>query len=191
MAEFLKSQLDYVFFLYGLAFLLLIPISVFLRRRAYGLLSWFWLGWFAATHSANEWLDLLALNFGSGTLFDIARLFLLIISFVCLAEFGRHSIVTIRGHGPGRWILALMVGLVALGGLAGLAGVNAATRYGLGLVGGLGAAWALYYAAKTLPLGTRQLQAAALGMMFYALAAGLVPNPAPFFLLQSLIANLF
>jgi PAS domain S-box-containing protein len=49
------------------------------------------------------------------------------------------------------------------------------------LVGGLWAARALFFAAKTLPLGTRQLQTAALGMALYALAAGLVPNPAPFF----------
>jgi PAS domain S-box-containing protein len=181
MADFLKSQLDYIFFFYGLAFLLLIPVCVFLRRRSYGHLAWFWLGWFAATHSANEWLDLLALNFGSGTVFDLARLALLIISFASLAEFGRHSIVTIRGHGPGHWVLALMVGLAALGGLAGLAGLNAATRYILGLVGGLGAAWALFLASKTSIPGARQLQTAALGMVGFALATGLVPNSAPFF----------
>lgn len=181
MGDFLKSQLDYIFFFYGLAFLLLIPICVFLRRRSYSHLAWLWLGWFAATHSANEWLDLLALNFGSGTVFDLARLVLLIISFLSLAEFGRHSIVTIRGHGPGRWILALMVGLVALGGVAGLVGLNATTRYILGLVGGLGAAWALFLAAKISIPGTRQLQTAALGMAGFALATGLVPNSAPFF----------
>ena len=62
-----------------------------------------------------------------------------------------------------------------------MAGLNAAARYGLGFVGGLWAAWALFFAARTLPLGARQLQAAALGMALYALAAGLVPNPAPFF----------
>jgi hypothetical protein len=39
----------------------------------------------------------------------------------------------------------------------------------------------LFFAARTLPLGARQLQAAAVGMALYALAAGLVPNPAPFF----------
>jgi hypothetical protein len=86
-----------------------------------------------------------------------------------------------RGHGPGRWILAAMAGLAALGGLAGLPGLYAATRYVLALVGGLWAAWALFLAARTLTLGSRQLQTAALGMVGYALAAGLVPNPAPFF----------
>ena len=182
MADFLKSQLDYIFFVYGAAFFLLIPLCLFLRQRPNcGRLAWVWLGWFGATHGANEWLDLLALGLDPNPLFHLARLGILIVSFLCLAEFGRASLVALRGHGPGRGVLAVMVGLAALGGLAGLAGINAAARYGLGLVGGLWAARALFFAAKTLPLGARQLQAAALGMVLYALAAGLVPNPAPFF----------
>ncbi len=191
MADFLKSQLDYIFFVYGAAFFLLIPLCLFLRQRPNCCrLAWVWLGWFGATHGANEWLDLLALSLDPNPLFHLARLGILIVSFLCLAEFGRASMVTLRGHGPGRWVLAVMVGLAALGGLAGLAGVNAAARYGLGFVGGLWAAWALFFAAKTLPLGARQLQAAALGMALYALAAGLVPNPAPFFPPPGLITNL-
>ncbi len=182
MADFLKSQLDYISFVYGAAFFLLIPLCLFLRQRPNCCrLPWGWLGWFGATHGANEWLDLLALSLDANPLFNLARVCLLIVSFLCLAEFGRASLAALRGHGPGRWVLAVMVGLAALGGLAGLAGLNAAARYGLGLVGGLWAAWALFVAAKTLPLGARQLQAAALGMALYALAAGLVPNPAPFF----------
>jgi hypothetical protein len=181
MADFLKSQLDYIFFVYGAAFFLLIPLCLFLRQRPNCCrLAWGWLGWFGAAHGANEWLDLLALSLDANPLFNLARLGILIVSFLFLAEFGRASIVTLRGHGPDRRVLAVMVGLAALGGLAGLAGLNAAARYGLGLVGGLWAAWALFFAAKTLPLGARPFQAAAWGMALYALAAGLVPNPAPF-----------
>jgi PAS domain S-box-containing protein len=182
MADFLKSHLDYIFFVYGAAFFLLIPLCLFLRQRPNCCrLAWGWLGWFGATHGANEWLDLLALSLDANPLFNLARVCLLIVSFVCLAQFGRASLSTMRGHGPGRWVLAVMVALAALGGLAGLAGVNAAARYGLGFVGGLWAAWALFFAAKTLPLGARQLQASALGMALYALATGLVPNPVPLF----------
>jgi PAS domain S-box-containing protein len=182
MAEFFKSQLDYIFFVYGAAFLLLIPLCLFLRQRPNCCrLAWGWLGWFGATHGANEWLDLLGLSLNLHLLFNLARLGILIVSFVCLAQFGRASLSSMRNHGSGRWVLAVMVGLAASGSLAGLAGVNATVRYGLGFGGGLWAAWALFYAARTLPLGTRQLQAAGLGMALYALAAGLIPNPAPFF----------
>ena len=58
MADFLKSQLDYIFFVYGAAFFLLIPLCLFLNQRPIcGRLAWVWLGWFGATHGANEWLD--------------------------------------------------------------------------------------------------------------------------------------
>ena len=182
MAEFFKSQLDYIFFVYGAAFLLLIPLCLFLRQRPNCCrLAWGWLGWFGATHGANEWLDLLGLSLNPHPLFNLARLGILIVSFVCLAQFGRASLAALRGHSSGGWVLAVMMGLAASGSLAGLAGVNATVRYGLGFGGGLWAAWALFYAARTLPLGTRQLQATGLGMALYALAAGLIPNPAPFF----------
>ena len=192
MADFLKSQLDYIFFFYGAAFFLLVPICLFLRQRPNcARIAWIWLAWFGAIHGTNEWLDLLALNLISSHLFNLVKFGVVIISFVCLTEFGRASIVTLRGHGPGRWILAAMAGLAALGGLAGLPGLYASTRLVLGLAGGVWAAWALFVAAKTLPLGARQLQAAGLGMAFYALAAGLVPNPAPFFPPPGLITKFF
>jgi len=181
MAEFLKSQMDYIYFFYGVSFLLLVPICLFLRRRPYVSLPWLWLAWFGATHGANEWLDLLALSLGSGPVFDFVRFGLLIISYLCLAEFGRASMVILRGHGPGRWILAVMGGLTALGGVFGVAGLFVAARYILGFGGALWAAVAFLLAAQTSPPAARPLKAAALGMAGYALATGLVVNPAPFF----------
>jgi len=181
MAKFLESQLDYIFFFYGSAFLLLIPICLFLRRRSYRKLPWICLGWFGALHGANEGLDLFALSLEPGPAFDYVRLGVLVMSFVCLAEFGRAGTRTICGRGPGRWILAAMVALAGVGGLAGLAGLFAATRYVLGVAGGLWAAGTLFLATKTEPSGCRPLQIGALGMAGYALAAGLVVTPAPFF----------
>ena len=137
MAELLKSQLDYIFFFYGSAFLLLIPICLFLRRRSCRKLLWIWLGWFGALHGANELLDLLALSLETGPAFDYVRLGVLAMSLVCLAEFGRAGTRIICGRGQGRWILAAMVSLADVGVLAGLAGLFAATRYVLGLGGRL------------------------------------------------------
>jgi len=74
-------------------------------------------------------------------------------------------------------VLAVMVGLAALEP-GGLAGVNAATRYGLDWWGAYGGA-GLLVAAKTLPLGARQLQAAALGWRSIALPPA-CPNRPPF-----------
>ena len=74
MAEFLTSQLDYIFFFYGTAFLLLIPICLFLRRRSCRHLPWIWLGWFGAIHGVNEYLTLLALSLEPGPVFAFVRL---------------------------------------------------------------------------------------------------------------------
>ncbi len=153
MVEFLTSQLDYILFFYGFSFFLLIPICLFLRRKSYRKLPWIWLVWFGALHGANEGLDLLALSLEPGPAFDYVRLFVLIMSFVCLAEFGRAGTRSICGRGPGRWILAALVALAGVGGLAGLAGLFATSRYVLGMAGGLWAAGTLFLAAKTEPAG--------------------------------------
>ena len=137
MAEFLKSQLDYIYFFYGSAFLLLFPICLFLRRRSYRKLPWIWLGWFGALHGTNEGLDLFAMSLEPGPAFDYLRLGVLVMSFVCLAEFGRAGTRIICGRGPGRWILVVMVALAGVGGLAGFGGLFVATRYALGLIGGI------------------------------------------------------
>jgi PAS domain S-box-containing protein len=181
MVEFLSSQLDYIFFFYGLAFLFLVPICLFLGRRSFLKLPWIWLVWFGALHGVHEWLDLLALSLLPSLVFGIVRLALLVMSFLCLAEFGRAGTKSICGRGPGPWILAALIALVGIGGLAGLAGLFIITRYALGVVGGLWAAGALFLAMRKEPSGSRYLQLTALGMAAYALATGLVVVRAPFF----------
>jgi PAS domain S-box-containing protein len=116
-----------------------------------------------------------------GPAFDYVRLGVLVMSFVCLAEFGRASTRIICGRGPGRWVLAVMVALAGVGGLAGFGGLFVATRYVLGLIGGIWAAGALFLAARTEPSGSHALKMGALGLMGYGLAAGLVVPPVPFF----------
>lgn len=180
IADFLKTQLDYIYFFYGAAFFLLIPICLFLRRRTYYKLPWMWLLWFGAFHGTNEWLDLVALNLETDTVFNFVRLGVLIISFLCLAEFGRAGTYTIFGRGPGRWILLAMVALASLGWLAGTAGFFAVTRYVFGLVGGIWAAAALFLSIGNEPSSSRRLLIGSVGMAVYALAAGLVVPPAPF-----------
>jgi hypothetical protein len=42
MSDFFKSQLDYIFFFSGVAFLLLIPICLFLQGRMNRQIAWIW-----------------------------------------------------------------------------------------------------------------------------------------------------
>ncbi len=180
IADFFRSQMDYIFFFYGLAFILLAPICQILKRRPQPQSAWVWLGAFGAAHGVNALLGLLTLSLGSDTAFDLARLVLAAGSFVFLVEFGRAGTFTLRGRGPGRWILAALLG-VSLGGFfAGLSGFAAVSRYVLGFGGGLWAAGTLYLASKVTGAGRRAFQGAALGMLGYALT-NLVVAPAPFF----------
>ena len=181
MAEFFTSQMDYIFFFYGLSFILLLPLCHFLNRRPQRLLPWMFLGLFGLAHGLNEWLDLLALAFQGSLVLDLARVGLMIISFVLLMEFGRAGTLTLRGRAPGRWILAAFLGLAFLGGFAGFSGLCAMSRYTLGLASGLWAGWVLYLAAKLPGPGKPALLGAALGMTAYALATGLVVESRPIF----------
>jgi hypothetical protein len=61
-------QMDYIFFLYGLSFILLVSICQFLNRRIPRRLAWGWLGIFGVLHGLNEWLDLLSFSLGWGAL---------------------------------------------------------------------------------------------------------------------------
>ena len=191
MADFFRNQSDYIFFCYGLAFILLVPITHFLNRRPQRRLSWGWLGLFGAAHGLNEWLDLLALDLGRGLTFDLIRLSLLIVSYIFLVEFGRAGTLTVRGRGFGRWVLAGLLGVALLGGLSGIPGLFATSRYALGLVGGLWAAGVLWLIATPDRPGQLFLRGTALGMAAYALASGLVVNPAPFFPASQLNSNSF
>jgi PAS domain S-box-containing protein len=176
-----QNQMDVVFFVYGLALLLLAAVCVPLRKQDGGLLPWKWLALFGLTHGANEWLGLLALSVGDSPWFDGVRLGLMALSFIFLAEFGRVGTMTTGGKAPARWIFLPLLALAACGELAGMPGLNAATRYALGLTGGLWAALALLRASRAGEHGRgAPLTAASAAMALYALTTGLVTPAAAF-----------
>jgi PAS domain S-box-containing protein len=170
----LQNQMDMIFFVYGLAFLLLAAVCVSLQKREGALLPWKWLALFGLTHGVNEWLDLLALSVGDCPLFSGGRLAVMALSFMLLVEFGRAGIIAIGGKAPGRWFFVPLLALAAWGGLAGLAGLNATVRNALGLTGGLWAALALFRAARVGMKTSWGLAVSAAAMALYALATGLV-----------------
>ena len=181
MTGFFAERMDYLFFLYGLSFLLLATMVHGLSRRSGDAMPWRWLARFGLLHGGNEWLDLLALALGDDPRFAAVRLALMAASFLCLLEFGRNATAVLGRRTPGRWILSLFLALAALGGLAGLAGLNAGIRYALGFTGGLWAAWALWCYRHRPDRGRGVLGVAAAAMALYAFAAGAVVPKAPFF----------
>jgi diguanylate cyclase (GGDEF)-like protein/PAS domain S-box-containing protein len=182
MSAFFHGQMDYIFFFYGLAFIGLGVVSYILAKEASQRLAWGWLALFGFTHGANEWLDLVALSWPEVKWFGALRWAIMTASFLCLVEFGRLSLTQRRGRGPGRWLLVVLALGAGLGALDGLSGLNATTRYFLGLVGSLGAGWALCAEARQADSKCRPwLLAGGVGFIFYGLATGVVVPQAGWF----------
>jgi diguanylate cyclase (GGDEF)-like protein/PAS domain S-box-containing protein len=174
-------NMDYIYFVYGLSFILLATWTALLAGRNQPL-PWRWLALFGLLHGLNEWLDLLALSLGDSPPFRVVRLTVLIISFLPLIEFGRRSLTRQGIKTLGWWVYLPLLVLVALGGGGGISGLNAASRYALALPGGLLAGWVLWQAAGTAEGQPRLgLQLAASCMLLYSVAAGLVTPAAGFF----------
>lgn len=88
-----QSNLDIVFFFYGLAFIVMgLAILAQPRRGSvYKLASILWLlALFGLTHGTNEFLDMWVIIKGRSQTLDAVRLFFLVVSFIFLFEFGRR-----------------------------------------------------------------------------------------------------
>lgn len=182
MSTFFSNQLDFIFFFYGLAFILLgTTCWAIARSKTHGG-PWTMLGAFAFVHGFGEWLDLTALIVGDGSTFQVMRLILMTISFVLLLDFARLEAVRLGFNLPGRWVYVPLLMLVALVGVAeGLSAANAVARYAIALPGALGAGFVLAWGTRALPAGARYAaMAAAVGFVLYAVAAGAIVPAASF-----------
>ncbi len=180
--DFFLRQMDYIYFVYGFAFIVLAAVCAMLQQRNTFRLPWIWFGLFGLTHGVHEWLEMLVLSVGDYKQFAIARMGIMTLAFVFLLEFARDGWCKLKGKGPGRWIFVPMMTFVACGGkFLGIAGLYAASCYSLGFVGSLWTARTLYHAAKSKGENSIYLTIMASAMAVYAFAAGLIVLPAPFF----------
>jgi len=183
MASFFEAQLDFIIFFYGMAFILLGVVSFAIARgplvKASGLP---FLGMFGLIHGAGEWLDLAALMIGDTQHFAIARAVVMAVSFGLLMEFARLEGLRAGLKLPGRWIYVILYGAVAFAGFfGGLAIAEATSRYFIGFVGAIGSgAVVLMRAERGSPLTRKLIIAFASAMVLYAIVAGLIVAPAPF-----------
>jgi diguanylate cyclase (GGDEF)-like protein len=178
----LANQLDFIFFFYGLAFILL-GITCWTTARGVGRRgAWGALGGFGLVHGIGEWFDLAALVVGDSAVFAAARTALMTVSFVLLLEFARLEAARLGARVPGRWVhVALLSLVVAMGVLHGTAAANAVARYAIGFVGAAATSLVLARLADTLPDGARNYAiSAAIAFLLYAVSAGLIVPAAPF-----------
>lgn len=182
MAAFFESQLDFIFFFYGLAFILLGTVSFAIARIRGHESLWTVLGLFAFIHGVGEWLDLTALIVGDTPLFTAARILAMTGSFVLLTEFARLSAIQFGMKLPGRWIYLPLLAIVVVGwGSNGPDTAGALARYIFGFSGSMATALIFVEHAKRLSGVARRLAIfTAVGFAIYAVAAGAIVPAAPF-----------
>ena len=180
----MKAQLDYIFFFYGLGFVLLAAVCLALGRTRKYDLPWMWLAVFGLIHGVNEWLDLLALDLIDSDAFRAVRVCVMAVSFVCLVEFGRIGTGSAGGRLVGRWATVLLLAVGCSGCLWGWPGLNAACRYSLGFTGAIWSSLAFFAACRRAESPKDKNSLTFLGVLFvaYAIASGMiVPSVPPLF----------
>ena len=174
MTDFFAGQMDYIYFSYGLAFIMLAAVCYVMMRQKSQVLPWIWLGLFGLAHGIHEWLNIVLLTTGDSGLVKTLLVAFVVLSYLFLIEFGRAGLAGLRGKGPGPRVYVLLLLLASLGGLAGISGLDVSVRYSLGFVGGLWATSALYLAArKSDTRSGRWLFSAAIAVCLYAATTAL------------------
>jgi diguanylate cyclase (GGDEF)-like protein len=181
MFTFLSAQLDFIFFFYGMAFILLGVTCFAIARGEENRTSWLALGLFGFVHGAGEWLDLTALVIHDTPLFGIIRATVMTLSFVMLLDCARQEAVRLGLRLPGRWIYIPLLWLVAVGGVLGGTSVGVAlARYFIGFVAAAATSVVFVILAKRFSGQQRSFSIlTAVGLAAYAVAAGLVVPAAP------------
>jgi diguanylate cyclase (GGDEF)-like protein len=178
MTGFFNSQLDFILFFYGFAFILVGMVWVTVAGTHAGSEASLFrlLAAFAFIHGFGEWLDLTALEAGDNPMFAITRTAVMTVSFLCLLDSARQ-IVSV-----GRWVYVPLIALViAAGGAYGFNAANAVARYVIGFPGALAVSLVYASLAKGLAGGEKfAAYVACVAFVLYGVAAGLIVPPAPF-----------
>lgn len=184
MASFLEAQLDFIYFFYGLAFILLGAVCFAIARGPSGKAAGIGLlGLFGFIHGIGEWLDLAAFTMGDTKPFAMARTGVMLTSYGFLLEFGRRGLGYAGLRYPSPWIHLPLYGLIGVAAaFGGLASADATGRYLLCFCGATITAVAMVVRSRTYSSFTRQLSvAAAVVLAAYGVLAGLIVPAAPFF----------
>lgn len=136
MRDFLISQLDYIYFLYGSGFFLIAATCFFLYKSQKENKFWKYLGFFGVIHGINEWMDLIKIVFGESKSIAWVHILLLAVSFVFLVEIGRtNNVKTNRKDFAIKLYFVLSCFIIAGGVFYHETGLKNFIRYFLGVVG--------------------------------------------------------
>lgn len=166
--SFFTAQMDYLFFVYGLAFVLLGVVSLILHNEKSSSLAWRWLAAFGFLHGLHEWIDMFKLLSIANQLLEWIGEGMLAGSFLALLMFGKKRVS--RKKFTALLVVIIPVTLFYIWHYPD--DLSQLFRYMFGLSGALLSAFLLWhYAERTKCVN---LKFAAAGMGLYAVAAGLI-----------------
>ena len=190
--QWFQSNLDIVFLVYGLSFVIMgVAIWVHPRKDSEFQLAgilWLFVG-YAFVHAPGDFLDMWAVGRGSSEILYRFGQILTYISYPFLFEFGRR-LVGFTGRAVAWWILPIIIaGIVIAAVFSGDPWTTAHVLFGYfirfpgGLMSGLGFLW--YYSShkKTLESARvkRYFYGAGISLLAWAFFCGLVRERADFF----------
>ena len=200
ISQWSQNNLDIVFFIYGLAFVIMgIAIWVQPKKESkFEIANILWLlSGFGLIHGTNEFLDMWAIIKGRSPALDIVRSFFLIVSYLFLFEFGRR-LLRISGEKYlekitkllGWWLTSIIGFAILIFGFISTDFWETGTiwaRYLLGFPGGvlIGFGFVLYYKYKKHELESLKVKkyffCASLFFLVYGILGGLVVPKGNFF----------
>jgi PAS domain S-box-containing protein len=180
----MTANLDYIFFFYGLSFIILSALLYPLCRSKEEKIPWKWLAAFAFVHGCLEWMDMFALSLGDNRTYSIIRIVVLALSFTCLIEFSLASNIIMNRRIFSRKIYLALFLLTALSSFYGIAGLRSGVRYFLGFPAGAWSAltlWRLRNLHQDSKKSIHALTVAGIAMGTYVILSGLIVSKASFF----------
>lgn len=196
MTHYLTSNLDIIFFFYGLAFIGL-GLIIFSQLRGAKRSTFLLVGvlpilaWFGLTHGTHEMLEMFGILKGESRILRVPSVFMVMFSYVLLLYFGYSLFNLGERKKLGIWlpslVLLLFFGVPMLFGPNSLEIWGISGRYFLGFGGSVLSAIGLqrYYRAEIVQI--RELRAgvyfsaASASFILYAVAGGLIGSEAGFF----------
>lgn len=193
MASVLISQLDFILFFYGFAFILLGAVCFDVVGKRSGYEAWAVFGTFAFLHGAGEWLDLTALIAGDSPAFKTLRVALTTISFLFLMESARRNLGWLGIEVRKWWIYIVLIILVGGTGIfGGVSLANVVTRCTIGFPAALGMSLVFaHHARRQSGLEKWSAYSIALCLALYGIAAGLIVPSADFWPVSVINATWF
>jgi len=195
MEKLIGEPLFYIFFIYGLSFLLMAYLIIKGARAVSSvplIIAFYMLALFGLTHGVTEivdWIRFIVKTLGVAeirTLTYVSQIFL-VVSFVFLLQFGVNLLTyRLENRGAYRAIPLILVGVysavILVLGITDILRIGLIGRYSFGFAGALLSSIALFVMGNTMkPLGNQKLDRgltiAAAGFVCYAVFGGLIITP--------------